>query len=280
MWWGGVSVSQAAGGALIALTGSYMSQYWGWRFTMVIPGALSIIVSFFLIDRLRDSPQQVGIVFLEHLPFKRDQEQTKKQELPIRVALFEHIIKNKAIWLLGPASFLHYIIRYALGDWGLLLLVEEKNFSRMEGGTCMFWFEIGAAVGVFAAGLISDRVFKSNRGPVNVLCMVGVTFGISLLWSFTSASFSMSAFILFFIRFFISGPQSLSGMAAAELSPSAVTGTAIGVIGLFSGIGASVAGYPLSLIIQSYGWNVFLSSLNCISFGCLLLLLPLWSYRQ
>jgi OPA family sugar phosphate sensor protein UhpC-like MFS transporter len=79
--------------------------------------------------------------------------------------------------------------------------------------------------------------------------------------------------ILFLLGFFLAGPQTLIGMAAAELSNPAVTGTAIGAIGLFSGVGASFAGYPLSFIIQSYGWATFLSTLGLMSFSCFVILL-------
>jgi OPA family sugar phosphate sensor protein UhpC-like MFS transporter len=146
------SVSFFSGGALIAIFGSYLSEYFGWRYTLFIPGALSILVSFFLADRIRDSPQHVGIVFLDHLPFKKEQMPPKKSELPLRVALVDHILKSKAIWLLGVAGFIHYIVRYAVSDWGILYLVREQGFTAIQAGTCLFWFEIGASIGAFIAG--------------------------------------------------------------------------------------------------------------------------------
>jgi sugar phosphate permease len=46
-------------------------------------------------------------------------------------------------------------------------------------------------------------------------------------------------------------------VATSELSHPKATGTALGVIGAFSGIGSVFAGFPLATLTDLYGWNIF-----------------------
>ena len=69
------------------------------------------------------------------------------------------------------------------------------------------------------------------------------------------------------------------GVLAVEITHKRAAGTSIGFLGTFCGLGSAIAGFPLSLIIRSFGWNGFLmflllSSLSSIAF---LLFIPMKS---
>ena len=68
-------------------------------------------------------------------------------------------------------------------------------------------------------------------------------------------------------------------MAAAELSHKKAAATASGFTGTWAYAGAAVAGYPLGLIIQSYGWEAYFMVLACCGALSSLLLLPLWAVK-
>ena len=85
--------------------------------------------------------------------------------------------------------------------------------------------------------------------------------------------------MLFVIGFLIFGPQMLIGMAAAELSHKKAAATASGFTGSWAYAGAAVAGYPLGLIIQSFGWDGFFITLTACGAISSLLLLPLWPVK-
>ncbi len=59
----------------------------------------------------------------------------------------------------------------------------------------------------------------------------------------------------FTIGFFVFGPQMLIGMAAAECSAAA--GAATGFVGLFAYLGASLAGWPLAKVLDTWHWSGF-----------------------
>ena len=81
---------------------------------------------------------------------------------------------------------------------------------------------------------------------------------------------------MFWVGFFVFGPQMLIGIAAAELSHREAAGTATGFVGLFGYIGAALTGYPLGLTIQKFGWNGFFLIVGLCAVLAILILAPLW----
>src|SRR3989338_7541655 len=56
-WWGIWSTSHNVGGALIPILSAVLAQYYGWRMAMFFPGIICIGLGFFLMNRLRDTPE-------------------------------------------------------------------------------------------------------------------------------------------------------------------------------------------------------------------------------
>ena len=281
-WWGVWNTSHNIGGALIPMLCAWAIYAFGWRFAMYIPGFLAIVVGLFLINRLRDNPRRVGLPTIEKFrndyPEDKDREEVDREKnFTPKQILVEHILKNKFIWVLAISYFFVYIIRTAINDWVQLYLMEEKGYSLMLAGSCVFWFEIGGIFGSLAAGYLSDTVFRGRRGPVNVLFSLGIIGILLSLWLLPSASVLMISMIMFCFGFLIFGPQMLIGMAAAELVDKEAAGTATGFAGLFAYTGATCAGWPVGRITQDFGWPGFFLLLSVCAAVAVLLLLPLWS---
>lgn len=281
-WWGFWSSSQSVGGALIPLLAAFCAQYWGWRYAMFVPGWLCILGGLFIINRLRDTPQSLGLPPIEK--FKNEVPVTKKleseRELSLKEILFTYVLRNKFIWVLACSYFFVYIIRIAISDWSILFLIEMKGYSILTAGACVFWFEIGGCFGSLTAGWASDRIFKGRRGPISAIFSLAVVFAIAAFWFSPVGSYLLDSLLLFVIGFLIFGPQMLIGMAAAELSHKKAAGTASGFVGWVSYLGAAVAGYPLGKMTQELGWIGFFSVLGLCGFCSVCLLLPLWRTSQ
>jgi len=280
-WWGVWNTSHNIGGALIPILCAIVIQYFGWRYAMYFPGVLAIIVGLVLINRLRDSPRKVGLPSIEKFRNDYSDEEKKtetedEKKLSPKQILIEHVLKKKSIWILAFAFFFVYIIRTAINDWIQLFLMEEKGYTLMLAGSCVFWFEIGGIFGSLAAGWLSDTVFKGKRGPVNLLFSVGIILILLALWFVSSGSLVLVSIVMFFFGFMIFGPQMLIGMAAAEHAGKEAAGTATGFVGLFAYTGAAVAGWPVGRITQDYGWTGFFLLLAVCSTIAVLFLLPLW----
>lgn len=283
-WWGVWNTSHNIGGALIPVICALAIHHFGWRYAMFFPGFLAIIVGLFLINRLRDDPRRVGLPSIEK--FRNDYHSEKSREdseevknLTPREILVEHVLKNKFIWILAISYFFVYIIRTAINDWVQLYLMEEKGFTLMVAGSCVFWFEIGGIFGSLAAGWLSDTIFGGKRGPVNVLFSLGIIGVLFALWLVPSASLVLVSVLMFLIGFLIFGPQMLIGMAAAELAEKESAGTATGFAGLFAYAGAAAAGWPVGKVTQDFGWSGFFILLAICGVVAVGFLLPLWGKR-
>ncbi|NGX32680.1 MAG: hypothetical protein K1060chlam4_00730, partial [Candidatus Anoxychlamydiales bacterium] len=265
----------------IPIFATALTQSFGWRYALFVPGVVCIFAGVFLINRLRDTPRSLGLPTIEK--YKKDYPSKKHEksryQLSTKEILVKYVLKNKYIWILTVPSFFIYVIRQAINDWTLVYLVETKGYSYIVAGTCVFWFEIGGFVGSLAAGWSSDFIFKGKRGPVNILFTLGVLISLYFMWKTPGGVVFVQSILVFFIGFFIFGPQMLIGMAAAELSHKKAVGTATGFLGWFAYIGAAMAGGPLGIMIKKLGWEGFFLILTVCSILALLFFLPLWRVK-
>lgn len=285
-WWGLWNTSHNVGGALIPLVVAAIAQMFGWRWAMHVPGMLCIVVGFFLINRLRDTPQSLGLPAIEKYRHKigKEKELAEDDDTEENVSrtqmLMDFVIKNKYIWTLAFAYFFVYIVRTAVNDWGQLFLYEKKGFSEITAASCIFFFEAGGFLGSLAAGWFSDKIFSGRRGPINALFAFVVTLAVAGLWFTPYGSIALASAVMFAIGFFVFGPQMLIGVAAAELSHKKAAGTATGFIGWFAYFGAAAAGFPFGKITQDYGWEAFFLVLTVCALISTLFLIPLWNTRR
>lgn len=280
-WWSSWNTSHNLGGAIIPLVAAVCVEYLGWRYAMYVPGLLCIGVGVFLINRLRDTPQSLGLPSIEKFRDDYPNAQQKKEVsvLSAKEILFDYVLKNRFIWMLAIAYFFIYVIRTAVNDWSLMYLIEEKKYSTLIAGGCVCSFEVGGFLGSLAAGWASDKLFKAKRNPINFLFTLGVLIPLFILWKMPGISPMLDSALIFTIGFFIFGPQMLIGMAAAELSHKKAAATASGFAGCFAYLGAACAGLPLGSFMKAWGWEGFFVVLILCSVIASLIILPMWSAK-
>ena len=282
-WWSLWNTSHNLGGTLIPILVAFCAEHFGWRYAMYVPGIFSIIIGFFLINRLRDTPQSLGLPPIEK--YKNDyvdkgKKIKEKTKFSTKELLFDYVLRNHFIWILAISYFFIYTIRTAANDWSVLFLVDAKGYSLLKAGFCVCWFDVGGFFGSLAAGWFSDEIFDGKRNPVNILFTVAVIVTIVAMWQLIPYSHPMvDCLMMFLVGFFIFGPQMLIGIAAAELSHKKAAGTATGFTGCFAYLGAATAGGPLGALIKTWGWEVFFVVLTASGIVGLLLMLPLWSVK-
>jgi len=279
-WWATWNVSHNVGAFLIPWIAGICLHYWGWRAAMYVPGVLCLFGSFYLINRLRDTPQSLGLPPIEK--FRHDyggKTQNEEQELSTR-QLLTSVLTNKFVWLLAIAYFFVYFVRTGVNDWTALFLIETKEYSRLGANGVVSLFEAGGFFGSLAAGWASDRLFAARRGPVNVLFALGMFLAIGAFWIIPSGHSLVDSCLMFLVGFTIFGPQMMIGMAAAELSHKKAAATATGLTGFVAYVGAATAGYPLGAIIDTWGWNGFFWSMSVCCIVSVLLLLPMWGVTK
>lgn len=282
-WWSTWNVSHNVGAFIIPWIIGFALQYLGWRYAMFIPGIICIIGGFFLINRLRDTPQSLGLPPIEE--FRNDYvgmtkgDRSGEAEMTTR-ELCKTVLTNKYIWLLAISYFFVYVVRTGINDWTALFLIENKGYSQLGANGFVSLFEAGGFCGSLCAGWASDKVFGARRGPVNALFAIGMLLAIVGFWYVPPGYPYLDSLSIFAIGFMIFGPQMLIGVAAAELAHKKAAATATGLTGWVAYMGAAMAGYPLGLIVDTAGWNGFFWSLGFCSLCSVALLLPLWNVTE
>ncbi len=149
-WWSFWNTSHNLGAAVIPIFVALCAESMGWRSALHIPGILCIAAGFFLMNRLRDTPESLGLPSIEKFrdDYPNEAARTAPEvELSGRQILIDYVLKNKFIWVLAIASFFVYAIRTAVNDWSMLYLMETKGYSLIDSSMCVFCFEAGGFCG-------------------------------------------------------------------------------------------------------------------------------------
>lgn len=278
-WWSICATSHTVGGFFIAYAAAYPAAWFGWRAGMLFPGILCVGIGLWLLNRLRDVPQSLGLPCIEK--FKGEEQilhKTEESTLPIKKILFEQVLNNKYVWVLALSYFFVYIVRTAVNDWGPLYLAE-KSYSPTQAALCVSLFEVGGFFGVLAAGWGSDRWFQGRRIPVIVLSSALLVFSVLGLWYILPNQIVLASLLIAIIGFLVFCPQMLVGLAAAECVSKKAASTSNGFVGCFAYLGAAMAGYPLGKVAEIFGWYGFIVALILCSLAILLIVLPMWSLK-
>jgi len=283
-WWSTWNVSHNLGSFLIPWVVAACLAYSGWRFAMAGPGIICIFGALFLLNRLRDTPQSLGLPPIEK--YRNDyvgvtkEEVLHERELTTKEILFDHVLKNPYIWLLAAAYFFIYVVRTGITDWSALYLMEEKGYSQIGAYGIVSLFEIGGFCGSLTAGWASDWLFGAKRGPVNVLFSLSLCLSFLLFWYVPPGWNFLDGLAIFLLGFSVFGPQMMIGIAAAELSHKKAAATATGFVGWMAYMGAASAGGPLGALTEQIGWQGYFFFIGTCSIGALLLLLPFWGITK
>lgn len=264
-WWSIWNTSHNVGAALLPLVAATLIVAFGWRAGLHVPGMIAIAGGFFLMNRLRDTPQSLGLPPI-------DGGAHDEKELSTRQILMDYTLRNRWIWVIAAAYFLVYLVRWSLCHWSYLYLVDAQGYSKAMAASGIFWFEVGGLGGGLAAGWLSDILFKARRGPVNALFMLGV---LPCVMGMAYGGPLLTMVSLFFAGFFIFGPQMLLAVMAAEYSHKKAAATAIGFLGIIAYVGCTVTGGPMGHVIRDLGWSAYFTLLIGCSVAGVLLMLPL-----
>ncbi|HKY69600.1 MAG TPA: MFS transporter, partial [Gammaproteobacteria bacterium] len=271
LWYGICSTSHNVGGAIIPLISVYCAIHFGWRYALYVPALMSIGMGLFLINRLRDVPQSMGLPPIErHKPTPGQKITDCENEngsslqpniLSAKEIMFKQVLCNKYVWIFSISYFFVYVVRTAINDWTIPYLVQEKLFGDMLAGWGVTLFEAGGVVGMIAAGWGSDYFCKGNRVPAMVVCAIGLIFAVLALWCTPANHPALDLTYLTLIGLFVYGPQMIVGLAAAEFVDKRAASASNGFSGTLGYFGAASAGYPLGVIIDVWGWDGFFMAL-------------------
>lgn len=253
--WGLWSCSHQVGTFLSVVLSGFLVTHYGWRMAFVAPAALAIVVSIWLMNRLRDKPQSLGLPCVEKFRNEPVKETGEEEDKRTYGQIFkENILCNKTIWLLAIAYIFVYIIRMGTEDWMVKYLTEFKHNSLQTAANKLSALPFFGIAGTVLAGIISDKLFKGQRAPVNIIYLVGV--GISILLLKLNTVSRLDFVLIGLIGAFTYGPQMMiGGLCAVESSSKKVASAATGFTGSFGYVGATISGPITGMVVDKFGWN-------------------------
>lgn len=243
------STAHSIGEGLTFLVVGAVVATWGWRFGYWVPGLIGIFTAVGVYWLVQDRPPTLGLPPVndwKHDHFSKAARPDAASVLRLQLS----ILKRPAIWVLCLASATTYVSRYAIDSWGVLYLQEVRGFSLTMAGTLLMTSTLAGIAGAVAFGFISDKLFAARRPPVNLIFAIVEIAGLCLLFFGPASMPVLIAGMLLYGMGLTGLVTSLGGLFAVDIAPKRAAGAAMGVIGIFSYIGAGIEEQVSGRLIQ------------------------------
>ena len=259
-WWAtNYTIGGLVGAPLAGLAAAYFLD---WRYAFFIPALVLLIVLILFYFIQKNKPEDVGLPPIEEY---HKETVANDQEKVSAVSPAEgswqmtfKVIKNPMVLLLGAMYFFLKPTRYAILFWGPLYISESLGTGVAESALINGAFFLAGPLSVLAGGYASDKLFQSRRMPYSAISMTLLAVLLFFFNDLATAGNSglVSASLLFFVGFFIYGPDSLvSATAAVDFGTSKGASTASGIINGMGSIGAIAGGTIPGFFKDSWGWD-------------------------
>ena len=237
----GEGLTFLAVGTLVAAVG-WRAGFWG-------PGVIGLAVAAATYLLMTDRPRTLGLPTVAH--WRNDHYAEAPGESAASVLRTQlSILRNPAIWVLALASATTYVTRYAINSWGVLYLQEARGYSLPEAGGLLMLSTLAGIAGAITFGLISDKLFAARRPPANLLFAVLELVGLGIIFFGPASTPVLLVGLLLFGMGLTGLVTSLGGLFAVDICSKRVAGAAMGVIGVFSYIGAAVQENVSGVLIE------------------------------
>ena len=243
----------------------------GWRLAFLVPAAMGIAYSVFMVWFMADTPKSIGLPAIEiyHndvMPVKQEKSDMTQWEI-----IKKYVLTNPFLWMLAISYVFIYYVRFATLDWATSFLELERGFpeelSRRAASAMPF---LGMPGGI-VAGYLADRWFGGRCTQMNLIYLAILA---ASCWGFYKLanpnSFWITAIFAALIGFFVDGPQNLAGgVQASRVTVQKAAAAACGFTGMFGYFGAMLSSKGVAYMIEHHGWqNVYLSCIvACILAG-------------
>jgi OPA family glycerol-3-phosphate transporter-like MFS transporter/OPA family sugar phosphate sensor protein UhpC-like MFS transporter len=241
--------SHSIGAGLVVVLCGYLAVR-DWRLCFHVPAALAIVGAAGLAFVLRDTPESMGLP-----PVEGTADSRSKSAEPLARTLQSLVFGNRYIWLLSLANFFVYTVRYGILDWGPTFLKQARHVELSKAGWLVAAFEVSGILGMLSSGWLTDRLFGGRGARACLVYMALCVASLLAFWRIPASSSALGAAVLCSAGFFVYGPQSLVGIAAANLATKRAAASAIGLTGLFGYLSTIVSGVGIGVLVQRQGWD-------------------------
>ncbi|MFI5288554.1 MAG: MFS transporter [Polyangia bacterium] len=240
-------------GILISL-GIYFAYDWGHVIVTHAPTAwvffvpAAILLGFAALDffLVRDRPSDAG-----HPDFDVGDASSGDDGAPLgvkRVALT--MLKNPIIMTIAAVEFCSGYLRNAIMQWYPIFAAETGIATQFVASHWGMLLCIAGILGGMFAGVISDRVFQSRRGPVSAVLYAALLVGAGLVYSLLGTG--LLGWLMIFMSLCIIGVHGmLSGTASMDFGGKKNAGVAVGIIDGFVYLGTAAEAVVLGHVLPT-----------------------------
>lgn len=225
MWSSSHNIGEAITFIGTAVVVSSLGWMWGFR----VAGLICLVMVVVIWKCLHERPEVYGFPNVVH-PNSKELKSVGAQQLAV--------FKNPAVWILALSSSFFYMTRYAVNSWGIFFLEAEKGYTTIEASSIISANAIAGILGTFFSGMLSDKLFKGRR---NMPALVfGVLYALSIalfVLGPADAYIDTLSMVLFGVALGVLLVY-LGGLMAVDICSKDASGTALGIVGVASYIGA------------------------------------------
>lgn len=138
-FWSLLSASANISGTLSPFFTSFIILNYGWRFSLMIAGSVSILIGVVAFVSVIDSPAKIGLKsFAESAKKDTDKKKKAKEEETVK-----DLLLSSLLWLLAFCYFSVFCGKTSAVDWGQLYLMEDRKQSQFVGSAFTSSLELG-----------------------------------------------------------------------------------------------------------------------------------------
>jgi MFS transporter, OPA family, glycerol-3-phosphate transporter len=246
---------------------------WQWRFFLPATVVAVFVVLTFLF--VVDAPDKAGLG-----DFDPEDATSGDTEQVTFAYVARKIFKNPIALTIAGAEFCTGLVRKGFEEWfpRYMQEVQHLELSNPVFQKNAFGIVIAGILGAFAAGTLSDWLFKTRRPPVAFIGYALQVVCLAVVWVAPSIDLVIMAFVV--NSFAISMVHSmLSGTASMDFGGKRAAATAAGMFDGMQYIGGSFMGFGMGALLDAYGWGVWGPSMIGFSAVGGILMLVLWNKR-
>ena len=263
------------GRALIFYIGPFLVTVLPWQWVFFVPSILVAFMAFLTYRNVLNSPEDAGLDAID----VQDASSGDTEKVSVKYVL-KKIFTNPVTLTIALAEFCTGFVRHGFEQWFPRYMQEAQKLELsspvfQKGAMAVV---IAGIVGAFAAGTISDWVFKGRRTPVAALGYLAQIASLIVVWQAPSMEAVIGAFIV--NSFAISIVHSmLSGTASMDFGGKKAAATATGLFDGMQYVGGSVVGIGMGWMLEKFGWSAWGPSMIGFSVVGAILMIILWNAR-
>jgi OPA family glycerol-3-phosphate transporter-like MFS transporter len=264
-----------SGRALVYIIGPMLVVALPWQWVFFVPSLIVSLMAILTYFFVQDAPEHAGLPALD----VQDASSGDTEAVSVKYVL-KKVFTNPVMLTIAVAEFATGFVRHGFEQWFPRYMLEAQQLTLdspvfQKGAIAVV---VAGIFGAFAAGTMSDWVFKGRRTPVAFLGYAIQIACLAIVWKSPSLEWVIVAFVL--NSFAISMVHSmLSGTASMDFGGKKAAATAAGLFDGMQYIGGAFVGIGMGWLLDNFGWGAWGPSMIGFSMLGAVLMLTLWNAR-